>query len=172
MNRRTFVASALGVVATSAPSAAEQPSLRSRLLGFWSLTEAVTIKGTETAPWFGRHPPITGSLMYSDSGWMSLQIAGAAPGAISRADFYNLPAGDRAVWLDSYYAYYGTFEIDEVTQVVLHHVVNSLLPYETATVLKREVEIDRDVLTVLTPRREENGGVTHNRLVWRKAERA
>ena len=61
--------------------------------------------------------------MYAENGWMSVQIAGAAPGTISRADFIKLPAADRVVWLDEYYAYYGTFEIDEVARVVTHHVV-------------------------------------------------
>ena len=32
------------------------------------------------------------------------------PGTISRADFIKLPAANRMVWLDEYYAYYGTFE--------------------------------------------------------------
>jgi hypothetical protein len=170
MDRRTFVASSMGVVATSAISAAEQQSLRSRLLGVWSLTEAVMIKGDETVPWFGRHPPITGNLMYAENGWMSVHIAGAVPGTISRADFIKLPAADRVVWLNEYYAYYGTFEIDEVAHVVTHHIVNSLMPYETATALKRDVAIDRDMLTLLTPPREENGGRTFNRLVWKKAD--
>ena len=170
MNRRTFVASSLGVVATSALSAAEQQSLRSRLLGVWSLTEAVTIKGDETFPWFGRHLPITGNLMYADSGWMSVQIAGAVPGIISRADFIKLAAADRVVWFDEYYAYFGTFEIDEVAHVVTHHVVNSLIPYEAATALKRDVAIDGGILTLLTPPRDESGGKTFNRLVWKKAD--
>jgi hypothetical protein len=170
MDRRTFVASSVGVVATSALSAAEQQSLRSRLLGVWSLTEAVTIKGNETFPWFGRHLPITGNLMYAESGWMSVQIAGGVPGTISRADFIKLPAADQKVWLDEYYAYYGTFEIDEIAHVVTHHILSSLLPYETATALKRDVTIDGDLLTLLTPPRDESGGRTFNRLVWKKAD--
>jgi hypothetical protein len=147
----------MGVAVTSALSAAEQQSLHARLLGVWSLTEAVTIKGNETLPWFGRRLPITGNLMYAESGWMSVQIAGAVPGTISRADFIKLPPADRVVWLDEYYAYYGTFEIDEVAHVVTHHVVNSLIPYEKATALKREVAIDRNILTLLTPPRDESG---------------
>ena len=107
--------------------------------------------------------------MYAESGWMSVHIAGAVPRTISRADFIKLPAADRVVWLDEYYAYYGTFEIDEVAHVVTHHVVSSLLPYETAAVLKRDVAIDRDMLTLLTPPRDEAGGRTFNRLVWKKA---
>lgn len=169
MDRRTFIASSIGIVAAGSVSAAERSSLRSRLLGVWSLTEAVTVKETETVPWFGRQPPINGNLIYTDGGWMSVQITGAVPGTIARADFLKLPAADRVVWLDAYFAYYGTFVIDEVAHVVTHHVVNSLLPYDTATVLKRNIVVDGDMLTLLTPPRDDGGGKTFNRLVWRKA---
>ncbi|TYL80824.1 lipocalin-like domain-containing protein [Bradyrhizobium cytisi] len=112
---------------------------------------------------------MTGIVIYSENGWMSVQIAGAPAGAISRADFYKLSAADRAVWFDEYYAYYGTFEVDEVAHVLTHHVVSSLLPYETATILKRDVSIDGDKLSLLTPAREDGGKTTFNRLVWKKA---
>jgi Lipocalin-like domain len=105
MDRRSFLVSSVGVLVTSSSATADQLSLRSRLIGIWSLTEAVTVKGNETVPWFGRHPPITGILIYSENGWMSVQIAGAPAGTISRADFYKLSAADRAVWFDEYYAY-------------------------------------------------------------------
>lgn len=169
MDRRTFLVSSVGVLATSSSATADQLSLHSRLIGIWSLTEAVTVKGNETIPWFGRHPPITGILIYSENGWMSVQIAGAPAGTISRADFYKLSAADRAVWFDEYYAYYGTFEVDEVAHVVTHHIVSSLFPYETATSLKRDVSIDGDVLSLLTPARDDGGKTTFNRLVWKKA---
>jgi hypothetical protein len=169
MDRRTLIVSSVGVLATGSLSAAEQPSLRSRLIGVWSLTEAVTIKGNETSPWFGRHPPITGNLIYTESGQMSVHIAGAPPGTISRPDFIKLSAAERAAWLDEYYAYYGTFEIDEVAKVVTHHIASSLLPYETATMLKRDISINGDMLSLLTPSRDDGSGkTTFNRLVWKK----
>jgi hypothetical protein len=100
---------------------------------------------------------------------MSVHIAGAPAGTISRADFLKLPAADRAVWFEEYYAYYGTFEIDEMAHVVTHRIVSSLLPYETATVLKRDVSINGDMLSLLTPPRDDGGKMTFNRLVWKKA---
>ncbi|GKQ50206.1 lipocalin-like domain-containing protein [Bradyrhizobium sp. Ce-3] len=169
MDRRTFLVSSVGVLATSSSATADQLSLRSRLVGIWSLTEAVTVKGDETVPWFGRHPPITGILIYGENGWMSVQIAGAPAGTISRADFYKLSAADRAVWFDEYYAYYGTFEVDEVAHVITHHIVSSLLPYETATILKRTVSIDGDMVSLLTAARDDGGKTSFNRLVWKKA---
>jgi hypothetical protein len=169
MDRRTLLISSLGVLVASRATA-EQLSLRSRLIGMWSLTEAVTVKGNETVPWFGRHPPIKGMINYNENGWMSVQIAGAPAGEISHADFYKLSAADRAVWFDEYYAYYGTFEVDEAARVVTHRVVNSLLPYETGTILKRDVSINEDTLSLVTPPRDDGSGkTTFNRLVWKKA---
>jgi hypothetical protein len=169
MDRRTFITSAIGVLATSSFAAADQPSFRSRLIGTWSLTEAVTVTGNETVPWFGRRPPITGSLIYTENGWMSVHVAGTPTGTISRADFLKLSPADRAVCFDEYYAYYGTFEVDEVAHVVTHRIVSSLLPYETATILKRDISINGDMLSLLTPPRNDGGKTTFNRLVWKKA---
>jgi hypothetical protein len=169
MDRRAFVASSVGLVAAGAVSAAEQqPSLRSRLLGAWSLTEAVSITGSDIAPWSGRQTPITGILIYLDSGWMSVQISGARPDTISRADFGKLSTADRFVWLKEYYAYYGTFEIDEAARVVTHRLADSLFPYEKAANLKRSFELEGNILTLLTEPREEAGRSTFNRLVWKK----
>lgn len=169
MERRTFITSAIGVLTTNSFAAADQPSLRSRLVGTWSLTEAVTVTGNETIPWFGRHPPITGILIYTENGWMSVHIAGAPAGTISRADFLKLSPADRAVWFDEYYAYYGTFEVDEASHVVTHRIVSSLLPYETATILKRDISMNDDMLSLVTPPRNDGGKTTFNRLVWKKA---
>jgi Lipocalin-like domain len=69
------------------------------------------------------------------------------------------------VWPDEYYAYYGTSEDDEVAHIVTHHIVSSLLPYETATTLKRDIAIDGDMLTLLTPPRDDSGRRTFNCLV-------
>ena len=168
MDRRAFVASSVGLAAAGAAFAAEQPSLRSRLLGVWSLTDAVTITENVIAPWSGRQTPISGILIYLDSGWMSVQIAGAKPGTISRVDFGKLSTTDRFVWLKEYYAYYGMFEIDELASVVTHRLTDSLFPYEKDAILKRRFELQEGILTLLTEPREEGGRSVVNRLVWKK----
>ena len=108
----------------------------------------------------------------SIQGWMDEHsYFSALPGAISRAELIKVAPTDHLVWPDEYYARYGRFEIDEVAHIVTHHIVNSLIPYETATVLKRDVTIDRDVLTLLAPPRDEDSGKSFNRLVWKKVVR-
>jgi len=171
MDRRTFVATSVGLIAGGKIQevvAQERPSMRSRLLGVWTLTEAVSIAGSDMTPWLGRQTPITGTLMYLDSGWMSAQLSGAKPGAISRSDFTRLSPADAYTWLKEYYAYYARFEIDEETRVITHRVVDSLYPYEKGIVYRRSFELDGDVLTLLTEPREEDARTTFNRLVWKK----
>ena len=173
MDRRIFVATSIGLMAggIQCASGTESPSWRSQLLGIWSLVDASTIAvaGDEVKPWFGRHTPITGVIIYLDNGWMSAQISGAKPGTISRGDFGKLAAADRVKWLDEYYAYYGTFEVDEAARVITHRVADSLLPYEKETVYKRKFELDNGVLALLTEPRDNGGKTTFNRLVWKKA---
>jgi hypothetical protein len=152
-----------------AVSAGERQSWRSRLLGVWTLTDAVSITGRDVAPWSGRQTPITGTLMYLESGWMSAQLSGAKPGTISRADFVKLSPAERDTWFKEYYAYHAKFEIDEEARIITHRVVDSLFPYEKGIIYKRRFELDGDMLTLLTEPREEGGRTTFNRLVWQKA---
>jgi hypothetical protein len=99
---------------------------------------------------------------------MSVQISSAKAGAISRDNFGKLTATDRFSWFKEYYAYYGTFEIDEAAHVVTHRVADSLFPYEKGAVLNRNFALEGDILTLLTEPREEGGRSTFNRLIWKK----
>lgn len=86
----------------------------------------------------------------------------------SREDFLNLPIGDRAKWLNEYYSYYGTFEVDDAAKLVIHHIRDSLLPYEVGTVYRRKFELENGVLTLITEPRQDRGQMTFNRLIWKK----
>lgn len=168
MDRRTLVATSLGLIAGGSAISEERPKGRSRVLGVWTLMDAVSITGTDVAPWSGRQTPITGTLMYLDSGWMSAQISGAKPSIISRADFLKLSPADRHTWFKEYYAYYAQFDVDEDARVITHRIVDSLLPYEKGIVYKRSFEVNGDMLTLLTEPREVGGRTTFNRLTWKK----
>jgi hypothetical protein len=169
MDRRVFVAASAGFIAGNVQNAlGQQPSWRSRLLGAWSLTEAVTVVGDDVSPWLGRQTPITGVLMYLDNGWMSAQIGGDRRGGISQVDYEKLSADERLKSLNQYYAYYGKFEIDEAARVITHRVADSLFLYEKATVYRRRFELDGETLTLLTEPRDQGGKTRFNRLIWKK----
>ena len=52
---------------------------------------------------------------------------------------------------DSYYAYYGRFEVDVKEGFVTHHIQGSLLRYEVVTDLKRFFTLSGDRLDLSTP---------------------
>jgi hypothetical protein len=168
MDRRAFISSSAVALAV-APAVAQQAALRPMVLGVWSLTEAATVAGTAISPWFGRTNPVNGLLIYQANGWVSVQISGARPGAIARAEYDQLSDLDKFGWQKEYYGYYGRFEIDESSRTVMHHLVDSLLPYERQTTLKRRIDLEGDRLTLLTEPRVQAGQSTFNRLVWQRA---
>ncbi len=143
--------------------------MRPTLLGVWSLTEAATVTGSAVSPWFGRTNPVSGLLIYQEGGWVSVQISGARPGAVARADYNQLTDLEKYGWQKEYYGYYGRFEVDDTSQTVLHHLIDSLLPYERQTTLKRRYELDGNRLVLLTDPRVDAGPSTFNRLVWQRA---
>ena len=166
MDRRSFVA-AVGVF-TASTAVAQQQSLRSKIIGLWSLMDAFTVAGDVVEPWFGRRTPITGVIAYHENGMMSVQISGSKPSDISRSDFKASATERKFEFLKEYYAYYARFEVDEPTSTVTHHIIDSLLPYERNTTVKRKLELIGDVLTSITAPREEDGRTTFNRLIWRR----
>lgn len=168
MKRRGILTSTVGMLATNRGLADEKPLLRKSILGTWSLTEAVTVTGNETSTWFGRQNPISGLIMYGDGGHMSVQISGSRPGIIGWADYDSLHSEQKFGWLKEYYAYYGTFEVDEATKIVTHHVTDSLFPFERSASLRRKCELQGDTLTLLTEPRGAEGRTSYNRLLWKK----
>jgi hypothetical protein len=171
VDRRKFTAmAAAGAALGSGGAKAETASWRSQLIGTWSLQEAETVTDGKVAPWMGRLPPITGALMYQPDGWMSTQIAGAKAAVASRAIFNHLPDAERLKTLSSYYAFFGTFEVEEAGPFVTHRVVDALWPDEKGAVLRRSFQIEGGIMRLTTPPipSEEGHTTFFNRLVWKK----
>lgn len=112
------------------PLLAQKPkdSIKEKLYGAWRLVriESVGPKGELYDPWFGGGA--LGQIIYDRSGQMAAQL------------LRNPPAkngSDSKDAYDGYYAYFGTFEVDEATGIVTHHIVSSLRPEERGIVYKR-----------------------------------
>jgi hypothetical protein len=108
---------------------------RRDLIGAWRLV-GMSYAGPDGRldPFY--QPDSTGILIYDASGWMSVQI-----GAPGRAFLevpgarVGRPADDRRARLEaaafnSYYAYFGTWALDERSSVITHHVASALIPAE------------------------------------------
>jgi len=138
------------------------------LIGAWSLISAETLgENGEASLAFGDRA--SGLLIYDRSGEMSLQIAGDRPMVGSIEAYQALNPEDRMIYLDGYYAYFGSFEIDEAAHVVIHRVRQSLRPTETGESYRRQYVLDGDRLTLASAPEAHAGQQIRTRLVFSRA---
>jgi Lipocalin-like domain len=145
---------------------------RQELIGTWQLLsiQIVGPTGSMIDPFYNADS--TGLLIYDASGWMSVQIVGQhrpameAPASRPNHDTAQ-DAQLKAAVLDSYYAYFGTWEFDEATSTVTHHIKSSLIPGETGVSYSQAVTLVGGRL-IFTVRREVAGGAALQKKVWQR----
>jgi Lipocalin-like domain len=178
--RRALLAIAAGLApallspapAASADKADRPATLRDRLVGAWALqhAETVEIKTGKTSPWEGKPGPYSGLILYSPSGMMGVHIASPRAAVAEDVDFAKMPDAARLAYLDSYYAYFGTYEVDEANSKVRHHVQSALDPSEIGLVYSRAVTLEGDLLKLQTDLRPALvPPTTFNRLTWKRS---
>jgi Lipocalin-like domain len=159
-------------LATPQPGRAPHAT-RQQLIGAWQLV-SIQILGPNGAmpdPFYGADP--SGFLVYDASGWMSVQIVGQHRPAMDAAASRPTPTDPaetarlKAAVLDSYYAYYGTWEFDEATSMVTHHLKSSLIPGESGKSYSQTVSLEGGEL-IFTTRRDQAGGPTVQKKVWKR----
>ncbi len=115
----------------------------------------------------------TGILVYDASGWMSVQIAGAAPAGHGRSGITpdTRHAEGRARSRPRYSILItptlapGT--MTRLTSTVTHHVKSSLIPGETGISYSQTVTLEGGRL-IFTTRREAAGGAAVQKKVWQR----
>ncbi len=141
------------LVGAASPQSAGTPN-RDRFIGVWRLIscELKTKSGSVTYP-YGENP--IGRITYDKAGRMSAQLM--RPGR--RGSSHKTSAGFRASDPDElreavngFIAYYGTYDIDESSRTVIHHVQACLIPSWVGTDLKRTYEFsgNRLILTAVS----------------------
>jgi hypothetical protein len=73
----------------------------------------------------------------------------------------------KAIALDSYYAYFGTRDLDDAHSVVTHRLTASLIPAETGAIYSQTVAIDGSHMT-LTSVEERNGVRMVGTKLWQR----
>jgi len=140
---------------------------RERLLGTWQ------IASFSVADAAGRlyHPMgenLAGFLHYAPDGHMSVQLMGAdrpqfdtpAYGAGSEADWARAARG--------YFAYAGTFSVDEATPAVTHHVAVALNPYWVGREQTRRIRLDGEDLELSGASPTVSGAIDTAYVRWRR----
>ena len=152
MNRRQMIGT-IGCAAGFA--AALQAAPRDRFIGVWRLIscERKSKDGRIDYP-YGAEP--VGRITYDKAGRMSAQLmrpgrrSTVAPGVSLIAG--NAGSEEIREAVDGFIAYFGTFDVDESAQTVIHHVQACLVPSWVGTDLKRTYRFNanRLVLTAAT----------------------
>jgi hypothetical protein len=162
MNRRELV----GLIGLSTASCAlAQSGVHGSVIGVWTLRSCVRTfaNGHKEYP-FGEKP--VGRIEYDKEGRMFALLmrpgrsSTVAPGL--ELDAASVEEVREAV--TGFVAYYGSYEVDDVSQIVTHHVEASLMPSWVGTSLKRHFRWDgeRLLLTRAVPG-------TVDELVWERA---
>jgi hypothetical protein len=169
----SMIAFGATVVGFAARSAVAVNGTRAKFLGAWRLVSVETIRanGEVIFPYYGKAPK--GILIYDRSGTMSVQIVSdpqpTVPTASSRESFLAASAAEKAAAIDGYYAYWGTWDIDDARSTVTHHIVQSLYPAERGESGVRHFVLEGDRLT-LTAKTHEMGEDHERRLVWERVK--
>ena len=168
LNRRNLLVSGTVGLAASAAQAEDAPSRgRAALLGAWKLVDADTVFADgRVAPWNSRPKPYEGMIVYLPQGLMSVQISAARQPRAPKDP--ELTTAEKAAYFDTYYGYFGRFDVDETASVVTHHITSSLVPSEIGIDYRRHYELSGSVLTLTTLSDPGSARTSYNRLVWRK----
>ena len=146
--------------------AQQAPKEGRTLIGTWRLVEFADLnKDGKWVYWFGEHP--RGYLVYDATGHMHIQIMKVpplAPFPESNWDVGTPPSAEHAIAAYSAYeAYFGTYTVDDVKNVVTHHVQGSLHPDYTDSEQPRPFRLDGDRLEI-------GDGKTYRRVLERVSE--
>lgn len=148
-------------------------SRQAPLVGAWSLVSATQMRadGAVAAPSLivDGSERAAGSLIYTLEGTVSVQIEGAPRPNFARSAGMPRPdAGTGAALLETYYAYFGRYEVDPSNRKVKHFVTTSLYPGESGRTYERRYNVEGDLLTLDTAPALIDGESVFNRLVWRR----
>ena len=167
MTRRGFVTATAALSASGVSQGKERPGLRARVLGAWRLLDAVTVYASgATGPWYDRPGPYEGLIVYDASGAMSVQIASARPPAHSPPALEAMATAEQLRYLNSYYAYFGRFAVNEAVSEVSHAVESSLDPTEVGRTYTQKVSLARGRLILSTQPWRVGNAWRHSRLTW------
>ena len=145
--------------------------LRERLIGAWSLVDVVEepLDGSPQRWPHGERP--IGLILYTPDGYMSAQIMTRDRGAIRSPDWSDLSDEDYAEEARGYFAYSGSYEVDEPAGTVTHSVQVALFPGWVGSEQVRVAKLDGDALVLSTASPVLSGEkLVTTRLSWMRAE--
>jgi hypothetical protein len=134
------VAIAMSLTPTPLISAAfAEQSLKDKIVGAWKIIswESLRPSGQIVNIWMGLHP--TGLIIYQPSGYMAVQImADPRPTLTQNPATRQLPFDEFRSAYFGYYAYWGTYTINDAGNGVVHNLEGSERPVEVGKKTTRD----------------------------------
>ena len=132
--------------------------LGDQLIGAWELVSFVEKPLNESPPNYPMGERPTGILIYTPDGYMSAQLMRANPGHFASADWFKTTSEEYARVASTYFAYAGSFQVDEESKTVTHFVLVSLFPNWIGQKQQRIARIEGDTLHLSTASPIQSGG--------------
>jgi hypothetical protein len=142
-----------------------QQSLKDRIIGAWKIIswESLRPNGQIVNIWMGLHP--TGLIIYQPNGYMAVQImADPRPTFVQNAATSPPPYDEFRNAFFGYYAYWGTYTINDAGTGVVHNVQGSERPIEVGRKYERSISLDGTKLVITTPSYKAGLALPHDRL--------
>jgi hypothetical protein len=163
-----FVTSyALGQQESSPGSPMSSGKVEEQFTGTWKLVsfEQVKANGEVSYP---MGPDADGWIMYDGKGHMCVQLTRANRPKFASNNFLGGTPEEIKSAFEGYFAYCGTYEVNEKEGFVVHHLKLSMYPNWIGTDQKRFFEFSGDRLTLKTPPFQQAGEQLILRLVWER----
>jgi hypothetical protein len=135
------------------PSLCNAIDSKEAVVGTWKLISIERVIGENISRpdyWMGSNP--TGVIIYDSTGYMSVQLMRDSRPNFESGDRWITSSEEKKVAFEGYYAYFGTYEVNEKEGFVLHHVQGSLWPNEVGVTYKRMFKISRNRIMLTTPK--------------------
>ena len=140
--------------------------------GAWKLIsfEAISPDGERKPTSFGKNP--VGIVIYHPTGYVSVQYMRDPRPTFASGSASNATPEEMKSAFFGYYAYFGTYEVNEKEGIVVHHVQASKNPPEVGIDYKRSFKISGDRLTLTTPpqRTTDGSGMYVFELTWERVK--
>lgn len=180
LSRREALSTAAGMLAGASSPAFGQTVAEGThpLHGVWTLLSLEDHQPDgQVVYWLGQG--VSGTIVYTPNGRMFVQFLGDPHPRFSAGNVFSpdaralLPTakGDeiRQAYA-GYYAYFGTYDIDEAKHIVTHHVQSSLRPQEIGLNYERPYQLTEDRLVLRYPVLTDKGPSNTRIITWRRAE--
>jgi hypothetical protein len=147
-----------------------------KLIGTWKLVSIETFLLPDNKivyEWMGEKP--LGLIMYDQTGYMSVQfMRDPRPTFSSKSgSYFDASPEEIKNAYAGYYAYFGTYEVNESEGSIIHHVKGSLMPAEVGIDYKRFFKFEGKRIILTTPQRKQPGTdqLHYRHLIFERVEK-